>query len=136
MKVRIILATASTATWRKMAGLFPADWEIELSCCRPGASSAGGAPDLVIVEADGADAGCAYAIATRYRARGSFVVIYGSQATLEAASAAAHADTIFIGPCEQTLRCFLRDWIAGHPSRRYIAGWADVASPALEPALT
>ncbi|MEZ4771420.1 MAG: radical SAM protein [Caldilineales bacterium] len=61
----------------------------------------------------------AYQIADHYRARGAYVVLGGLHVTSLPDEAAQHADTIFLGPGEDTFPRFLRDFAAGQPLPRY-----------------
>jgi len=76
-------------------------------------------PDLVIIQVYITNAYRAYQIADHYRARGSYVLLGGLHVTSLPDEAAAHADTIFLGPGEHTFPQFLRDLKAGTPQRRY-----------------
>jgi radical SAM superfamily enzyme YgiQ (UPF0313 family) len=76
-------------------------------------------PDLVIVQVYITNAYRAYRIADHYRARGAYVVLGGLHVTSLPGEAARHADTIVIGPGEDTFPAFLRDFAAGSPRRRY-----------------
>lgn len=76
-------------------------------------------PDLVVIQVYITSAVRAYAIADHYRSRGVYVVLGGLHVTALPTEAAAHADTIFLGPGEDTWPRFLRDWHAGQPQRRY-----------------
>ena len=76
-------------------------------------------PDLVAIQVYITNARRAYALADRYRAKGVFVVLGGLHVTSLPDEAAAHADTIFLGPGEQTFPQFLDDFRAGRPLRRY-----------------
>jgi radical SAM superfamily enzyme YgiQ (UPF0313 family) len=76
-------------------------------------------PDLVIIQVYITNAYRAYQIADHYRARGSYVVLGGLHVTSLPEEAAPHADTIFLGPGEDTFPKFLRDLAAGTPQRRY-----------------
>lgn len=77
------------------------------------------APDLVVIQVYITNAYRAYALADLYRARGVHVALGGLHVTSLPDEAAAHADTIFIGPGEQTFPQFLRDLRAGQPGARY-----------------
>lgn len=79
------------------------------------------APDLVVIQVYITNAYRAYAIADRYRARGCHVALGGLHVTALPDEAAAHADTIFLGPGEQTFPAFLRDLRAGTPRARYVS---------------
>lgn len=76
-------------------------------------------PDLVIIQAYITSARRAYAIADHYRAKGACVALGGLHVTSLPDEAAPHADTIFLGPGEDTFPEFLRDLAAGAPRRRY-----------------
>jgi len=76
-------------------------------------------PDLVVIQVYITNAYRAYRIADHYRARGVFVALGGLHVTSLPEEAAPHADTIFVGPGEDTFPRFLRDLEAGRPLRRY-----------------
>ncbi len=76
-------------------------------------------PDLVVLQAYITSANRAYRIADHYRRRGVRVVIGGLHATSLPDEAAAHADTVFVGPGEDTWPEFLADLRAGRPGRLY-----------------
>ncbi|SEI92964.1 Radical SAM superfamily enzyme YgiQ, UPF0313 family [Deinococcus reticulitermitis] len=81
-------------------------------------------PDLVVIQAYITSAYRAYAIADDYRARGVYVVLGGLHVTSLPDEAAAHADTVFLGPGEDTWPEFLRAFRAfrrggPRPPRRY-----------------
>jgi radical SAM superfamily enzyme YgiQ (UPF0313 family) len=77
------------------------------------------APDLVVIQVYITNAYRAYRLADLYRSRGSFVALGGLHVTSLPAEAAAHADTIFLGPGEQMFPQFLADFRAGRAVRRY-----------------
>ncbi len=79
------------------------------------------APDLVVIQVYITNAYRAYALADHYRAKGCYVALGGLHVTSLPDEAAPHADSIFIGPGEQTFPRFLADWRAGHPQPRYIS---------------
>src|SRR5258708_5644759 len=79
-------------------------------------------PDLVVIQIYITNARRAYRIADHYRSRGSYVCLGGLHVTALPQEAAAHADTIFTGPGEQTFPAFLRDLRAGRPERVYTSG--------------
>src|SRR5580765_5115599 len=64
-------------------------------------------PDLVLIQVYITNAYRAYRIADHYRATGAFVVLGGLHVTSLPDEAAAHADTICVGPAEQTFPQFL-----------------------------
>jgi radical SAM superfamily enzyme YgiQ (UPF0313 family) len=76
-------------------------------------------PDLVLIQGYITNAYRAYRIADHYRSRGAFVAMGGLHVTSLPDEAAAHADTIFLGPAEQTFPQFLADFRAGCPQRVY-----------------
>ena len=82
---------------------------------------AGDRPDLVAIQVYITNAKRAYALADGYRARGVFVALGGLHVTALPEEAAAHADTIFLGPGEQTFPRFLEDFRPGRPLRRYVS---------------
>jgi radical SAM superfamily enzyme YgiQ (UPF0313 family) len=76
-------------------------------------------PDLVLIQVYITNAKRAYRVADAYRAKGSFVALGGLHVTSLPDEAAAHADTIFLGPGEQTFPQFLADFRAGEAQRVY-----------------
>jgi radical SAM superfamily enzyme YgiQ (UPF0313 family) len=78
-------------------------------------------PDLVVIQVYITSAYRAYQIADMYRAKGVHVCMGGLHVTSLPEEAALHADTIFIGPGEDTWPEFLRDYRAGHPQKRYLS---------------
>src|SRR5437016_1412194 len=76
-------------------------------------------PDLVVIQVYITSARRAYEIADRYRARGSHVCLGGLHVTSLPEEAAAHADTIFLGPGEDTWPAFLADYRARRAQPRY-----------------
>ncbi len=78
-------------------------------------------PDLVVIQVYITSARRAYEIADLYRSRGSYVALGGLHVTSLPDEAAQHADTIFLGPGEDTWPRFLADLRAGQPARRYVS---------------
>lgn len=76
-------------------------------------------PDLVAIEVYITSAYRSYAIADYYRSRGIHVALGGVHVTAMPEEAAQHADTIFIGPGEDTWPVFLSDFKQGTPKRVY-----------------
>ncbi len=76
-------------------------------------------PDLVVIQVYITNAYRAYRLADLYRARGTYVALGGLHVTSMPDEALAHADTIFLGPGEQTFPEFLRDFRAGSPAPVY-----------------
>jgi radical SAM superfamily enzyme YgiQ (UPF0313 family) len=76
-------------------------------------------PQLVIIQVYITNAYRAYKIADHYRKKGSFVCLGGLHVTSLPEEAAAHADTIFLGPGEQTFPEFLEHFRSGNPEPVY-----------------
>src|SRR5262249_8378311 len=76
-------------------------------------------PGLVVIQVYITAAYRAYKIADHYRQRGAYVALGGLQVTSLPEEAAEHADTVFLGPGEDTWPRFLQDYRAGRPARRY-----------------
>lgn len=76
-------------------------------------------PDLVVIQVYITSARRAYQLADHYRARGAHVALGGLHVTSLPDEAAQHADTIFIGPGEETWPKFLADFRRGQPGKRY-----------------
>ena len=76
-------------------------------------------PDLVVIQVYITSAYRAYALADYYRQKGAHVALGGLHVTSLPDEAARHADTIFIGPGEDTWPAFLSDFRAGNPAPVY-----------------
>jgi radical SAM superfamily enzyme YgiQ (UPF0313 family) len=76
-------------------------------------------PDLVVIQVYITSARRAYELADYYRGRGAHVALGGLHVTSLPEEAAAHADTIFLGPGEDTWPIFLADFRAGRPGKLY-----------------
>ena len=76
-------------------------------------------PELVVIQAYITSAKRAYAIADHYRKKGAHVAMGGLHVTSLPEEAMRHADTIFLGPGEDTWQAFLKDYRTGRPGRRY-----------------
>jgi radical SAM superfamily enzyme YgiQ (UPF0313 family) len=76
-------------------------------------------PDLVVIQVYITSAYRAYRLADHYRHRGAHVALGGLHVTSLPAEAAQHADTIFIGPGEDTWPRFLADFRRGQSAGRY-----------------
>jgi radical SAM superfamily enzyme YgiQ (UPF0313 family) len=70
-------------------------------------------PDLVVIQVYITNAYRAYKIADHYRSRGAFVCLGGLHVTSLPEEASAHADSIFLGPGEQTFPLFLAEFRDG-----------------------
>ena len=135
MKVKMILPALTEATspfWRPikyhlfpplglatLAGYLDPDDEIDLQDEHVETLRLDDAPDLVVIQVYITSAFRAYALADHYRARGAYVCLGGLHVTSLPEEAAAHADTIFLGPGEDIWPAFLADYKAGHPGKRY-----------------
>jgi radical SAM superfamily enzyme YgiQ (UPF0313 family) len=138
MKVKMILPALTEAKspfWRPIKySLFPPlglatlasflsdDDEVELIDDHVEPLRTDDAPDLVVIQVYITNAYRAYALADLYRSRGCRVALGGLHVTSLPDEAAPHADTIFIGPGEQTFPEFLADLRAGCPKPRYVSG--------------
>src|SRR5215472_7697842 len=76
-------------------------------------------PELVVIQVYITSAYRSYRIADHYRRRGAYVVLGGLHVTSLPDEASEHADTIFLGPGEDTWPQFLQDYRVGNPARRY-----------------
>src|SRR5215212_4721880 len=76
-------------------------------------------PDLVVIQVYITSARRAYELADHYRTRGSYVVLGGLHVTSLPEEALPHADTIFLGPGEDTWPRFLSDFTTGRQERVY-----------------
>ncbi len=137
MRVKLILPALTEATnpyWRPikyslfpplglatLAGYLPADWEADLQDEHVEPLRLDDAPHLVIIQVYITNAYRAYALADHYRARGSYVCLGGLHVTSLPDEAAPHADSIFLGPGEETFPQFLADWRAGRARARYVS---------------
>lgn len=77
-------------------------------------------PDLVLIQVYITNAFRAYAIADSYRKKGVYVCLGGLHVSSLPEEAAAHADSIFIGPGEDTFPRFLADFRKRAPQKIYI----------------
>jgi len=78
-------------------------------------------PDLVVIQVYITSARRAYEIADLYRARGCHVALGGLHVTSLPEEAAQHADSVFLGPGEDTWPRFLDDFRSGRPGSRYVS---------------
>ena len=76
-------------------------------------------PDLVVIQVYITSAYRAYQIADHYRAKGAYVALGGLHVTSLPDEAAPHADSVFLGPGEDTFPKFLSDFRAGVPQKVY-----------------
>ncbi len=78
-------------------------------------------PDLVVIQVYITNASRAYRYADHYRKKGAHVCLGGLHVTSLPDEAAAHADSIFLGPGEDSFAEFLRDYQMGRAKSRYHA---------------
>jgi radical SAM superfamily enzyme YgiQ (UPF0313 family) len=78
-------------------------------------------PDLVIIQVYITNAKRSYQIADAYRKRGVFVAMGGLHVTSLPLEAEHHADSIFIGPGEETFPDFLKDFANRTTKKRYFS---------------
>ncbi len=76
-------------------------------------------PDLVVIQVYITSAYRAYELADHYKKKGAYVTLGGLHVTSLPEEAEAHADTIFLGPGEDTWPKFLQDFRSGAPQKRY-----------------
>jgi radical SAM superfamily enzyme YgiQ (UPF0313 family) len=135
VKVKMILPALTEATspfWRPikyslfpplglatLAGYLPPDWQVEIQDEHVEPLNLDDEPDLVVIQVYITSARRAYALADHYRRRGAHVALGGLHVTSLPDEARAHADTIFIGPGEDTWPAFLSDFMARRPAPLY-----------------
>lgn len=78
-------------------------------------------PDLVAIEVYITNAYRSYQIADHYRSKGVFVILGGLHVTSLPDEAAPHADSIFLGPAEESFPRFLKDFRKKSAVKRYIS---------------
>lgn len=138
MKVKMILPALTEAEspfWRPIKySLFPPlglatlaaylspDDEVDLQDQHVETLNLDDDPDLVIIQVYITNAYRSYAIADHYRARSAYVIFGGLHVTSLPDEAMQHADTIFLGPGEETFPAFLRDLRNGRPLKIYQSG--------------
>jgi len=135
MKVKLILPALTEATspyWRPikyslfpplglatLAAYLPGDDEITIEDEHVEPLRLSDEPDLVAIQVYITNAYRAYEIADHYRARGAHVCVGGPHVTSLPDEALDHADTVFLGPGEDTWPTFLTDHRAGRPRSVY-----------------
>ncbi len=135
MKIKLILPALTEAKspyWRPikyslfpplglatLAGYLDSNDEIDLQDEHVETLRLDDEPELVVIQVYITSASRAYALADHYRHKGAHVCLGGLHVTSLPDEAAAHADTIFLGPGEDTWPQFLRDFRAGRPGPRY-----------------
>ncbi len=78
-------------------------------------------PDLVIIQVYITNAYRSYKIADHYRKKGAYVLLGGLHVTSLPDEAMPHADTIFLGPGEETFPQFLKDFKANQAKPIYFS---------------
>lgn len=137
MKIKMILPALTEAKnpyWRPIKySLFPplglatlaaycnADDEIDLQDEHVEELNINDAPHLVIIQVYITNAFRAYKLADHYRSMGSYVCLGGLHVSSLPEEAQPHADSIFIGPGEETFPRFLKDFRNKCPKKRYIS---------------
>ena len=135
MKVKMILPALTEATgphWRPIKySLFPPlglatlaaylgdDCDVSIQDEHVEPLDLNDTPDLVVIQVYITSAKRAYRIADHYRGRGAYVALGGLHVTSLPDEASAHADTIFLGPGEDTWPQFLKDFQQGCAKRVY-----------------
>ena len=76
-------------------------------------------PDLVVIQVYITSARRSYELADHYRRKGAWVVLGGLHVTSLPGEAAQHANSIFVGPGEDTWPAFLNDFRSGRPKPFY-----------------
>jgi radical SAM superfamily enzyme YgiQ (UPF0313 family) len=76
-------------------------------------------PDLVVIQVYITNAFRSYEIADHYRSQGAYVILGGLHVTSLPNEAAKHANSIFIGPGEDTFPQFLKDFKNKKPQKIY-----------------
>lgn len=137
MKVKLILPSlveAKSAFWRPIKySLFPPlglatlaaylndDDDIDLQDQHVEKLRLDDSPDLVLIQVYITNAKRAYSIAEHYRKKGVYVALGGLHVTSLPDEAGKYADTIFLGPAEQTFPQFISDFRNKSPKKRYIS---------------
>jgi len=135
MKVKMILPAlreAESPFWRPIKySLFPPlglatlaaylspDDEIDLQDQHVEKLNIDDSPDLVIIQVYITNAYRSYQLANHYRKRGAYVILGGLHVTSLPEEAAQYADTIFLGPGEETFPQFLKDLKKGSQKKVY-----------------
>jgi radical SAM superfamily enzyme YgiQ (UPF0313 family) len=135
MRVKMILPALTEATdpsWRPLkyslfpplglatlAGYLREDDEVVLEDEHVEPIDLSDEPELVVIQVYITNAYRAYVLADHYRRQGAHVCLGGVHVTSLPEEAAEHADTIFLGPGEDTWPAFLADFRAGTPGKVY-----------------
>jgi radical SAM superfamily enzyme YgiQ (UPF0313 family) len=135
MKVKMILPALTEATspffrpikyslfpplgLATLAGYLAPDDDVEIQDEHVETLDLDDTPDLVVIQVYITSASRAYRLADHYRQKGAYVALGGLHVTSLPNEAAPHADTIFLGPGEDTWPKFLADFRSGTPARAY-----------------
>ncbi len=84
-------------------------------------------PDLVVIQVYVTNAYRSYELAELYRAKGVYVILGGLHVTSMPEEASMHADSIFLGPGEDTFPKFLNDFRNGRPAPVYSSSERELA---------
>jgi radical SAM superfamily enzyme YgiQ (UPF0313 family) len=144
MKVKLILPALTEAKspfWRPikyslfpplglatLAGYLRDDDEVVIQDEHVEALDLNDEPDLVAIQVYITSAYRAYELADHYRRKGAHIALGGLHVTSLPEEAARHADTLFLGPGEDTWPAFLSDFRAGRPGKVYRSGVRTLAS--------
>ena len=102
-----------------LAGYLEPDDEVEIQDEHVQALDLNDEPDLVVIQVYITSARRSYEIADHYRRRGVYVCLGGLHVTSLPNEAARHADSVFLGPGEDSWPRFLHDFRARRPRRLY-----------------
>ena len=144
MKIKMILPAlmeAKSPYWRPIKySLFPPlglatlaaycspDDEVELQDEHVEEINTDDDPDIVVIQVYITNAFRAYELADHYRKNGKYVCLGGLHVSSLPDEALLHADSIFIGPGEDTFPQFLKDFKAGVAKQVYRNGTRDIAN--------
>ena len=142
MKIKMILPAlmeAKSPFWRPIKySLFPplglatlaaycsASDEIELQDEHVEELRTDDTPDLVLIQVYITNAFRAYDLADHYRSKGVYVILGGLHVSSLPDEARIHADTIFIGPGEDTFPVFLEDFKKRNARKEYVSVRRDI----------
>jgi len=102
-----------------LAGYLRPDDEVDLEDEHVEALRMDDEPDLVVIQVYITSALRAYRLADHYRRKGAYVALGGLHVTSLPEEARRHADSVFLGPGEDTWPAFLADFRAGTPKQVY-----------------
>jgi radical SAM superfamily enzyme YgiQ (UPF0313 family) len=142
MKIKMILPAlmeAKSPYWRPVkyslfpplglatlaAYCFPGD-EIDLQDEHVEELNVNDEPDIVVIQVYITNAFRSYKLADHYRAKGAYVCLGGLHVSSLPDEALPHADSIFIGPGEDTFQQFLKDFKRKTPKRIYTNAERDI----------